>query len=86
MDDEANGKAPDWAIDVPMMDPKWERDRVDYEVRMLRMSAIDWGIRTEDIASKGATDNPVAIRNRIIDHAKAYIEFVHNGDMDHSEV
>ena len=65
-------------ISVPAVNPEWECERQEHERRMLRMSAIDWAIRTEDIASKGATDNPESIRERIIEHAKAYVEYINS--------
>lgn len=54
----------------------------DHENRYQRQFALDYAIRIETIASKNLTDDPVAVRNRIFEHAKRIIEFIEKGDID----
>ena len=57
-------------------------NHLEHEKRYQRINALEYAIRIETIASKGVTDNPVAVRNRIFQHAKRVIEFIENGDID----
>jgi len=57
-------------------------DHLEHEKRYQRINALEYAIRIETIASKNLTDDPVAVRNRIFEHARRIIEFIEKGNID----
>lgn len=68
-------------ITIKAANPDWEADQLRHEMRMHRLTAVDFAIRTEQISTIGSGDTSEAIRKRVIDNADEYVMYIMDGSV-----